>query len=228
MTSSNSNDALSWISWFCSMPGHEYYAEVSDDFIEDSFNLTGLSAHVPLYQEAFEMIMDLEPEDDTYTRIPDLSILEPHAEMLYGMIHQRYITTRPGLLQMLKKYEAGEFGYCPRVYCEKYKVLPCGQHDLPKLGNVRLYCPNCKDIYTPTSSKFNNVDGAHFGSSFPHLFVQAFPDIFIPEIPNVYTAKIFGFRVHAHSPYGPRMQWLRSVPSSSLTPLLNLPTDTHS
>lgn len=37
------------------------FAEVSEDFIEDDFNLTGLSQLVPFYKEALEMILDVEP-----------------------------------------------------------------------------------------------------------------------------------------------------------------------
>jgi len=38
----------SWIASFCNVIGHEYFAEVSEDFIEDDFNLTGLGAVVPM------------------------------------------------------------------------------------------------------------------------------------------------------------------------------------
>jgi hypothetical protein len=52
---------LTWISWFCSLPGHEYFCEVSEDFIEDDFNLTGLNTMVPFWKEAMEMVLDVEP-----------------------------------------------------------------------------------------------------------------------------------------------------------------------
>lgn len=29
--------------WFTSLPGHDYFCEVHEDFIEDDFNLTGKS-----------------------------------------------------------------------------------------------------------------------------------------------------------------------------------------
>ena len=38
----------SWIGNFCSMLGHEYFAEVTEEFIEDDFNLTGLGQMVPM------------------------------------------------------------------------------------------------------------------------------------------------------------------------------------
>lgn len=61
--SDTGTDSLTWISWFCSLPGHEYFAEVGEDFIEDDFNLTGLNALVPFYKEALEMILDVEPRE---------------------------------------------------------------------------------------------------------------------------------------------------------------------
>jgi len=71
------------------------------DFIEDDFNLTGLSSLVPFYKEAMEMILDVEPEEESH-RVPDVSIVESSAELLYGLIHQRYIITRQGLQQMVR------------------------------------------------------------------------------------------------------------------------------
>lgn len=53
--SSTSATPESWISSFCSLLGHEYFAEVSEEFIEDDFNLTGLQSQVPMYKEALEV-----------------------------------------------------------------------------------------------------------------------------------------------------------------------------
>ena len=58
-----------------------------------------------------------------------------------------------------EKYEAGVFGSCPRVYCMGCNVVPCGRSDLPGLDTVKLFCPNCNDIYVPASSRFQGVDG---------------------------------------------------------------------
>ncbi|KMU87291.1 casein kinase II beta subunit CKB1 [Coccidioides immitis H538.4] len=48
----------SWITAFCSLMGHEYFAEVSEEFIEDDFNLTGLQSQVP------------KPSDGPVTSLP--------------------------------------------------------------------------------------------------------------------------------------------------------------
>lgn len=176
--SESGTESLTWISWFCSLPGHEYFAEVGEDFIEDDFNLTGLNALVPFYKEALEMILDVEPPEEDSLKIPDVSIVESSAELLYGLIHQRYILTRHGMQQMVDKYEAGHFGYCPRVFCHSHPVLPCGRSDLPGLDTVKLFCPNCIDNYSPPSSRFHGVDGAFFGTTFPHLLYQCYRDLF--------------------------------------------------
>lgn len=117
-----------------------------------------------------------------------MSIVESSAELLYGLIHQRYIITRQGLSQMVAKYEAAHFGYCPRVYCNQTKVLPSGRSDLPGVDGVKLFCPTCVDTYTPPSSRFNGVDGAFFGTTFPHLLFQQHPEL-IPALPQIPAGK---------------------------------------
>lgn len=119
----------------------------------------------------------IRPTEESSLTIPDVSIIESSAELLYGLVHQRYIVTKAGLQAMvscsksvlqktsahpvhqLDKYENGSFGSCPRYFCHGTHVLPCGRSDQPGLDTVKLYCPNCNDIYTPPSSKYQNVDG---------------------------------------------------------------------
>ncbi|PCH41087.1 hypothetical protein WOLCODRAFT_137182 [Wolfiporia cocos MD-104 SS10] len=175
-SSSTPTSTLTWISWFCSLPGHEYFCEVSEEFIEDDFNLTGLNAMVPFWKEAMEMVLDVEPDEDA-SKIPDVSIVEASSELLYGLVHQRYILTRAGLQAMVDKYEGGMFGSCPRVFCNGCNVVPCGRSDLPGIDTVKLFCPNCNDIYTPPSSRFQGVDGAFFGTTFAHLFFQSYREL---------------------------------------------------
>lgn len=38
---------MGWIQWFCSLEGHEFLAEIDEEFIRDSFNLYGLQSHFP-------------------------------------------------------------------------------------------------------------------------------------------------------------------------------------
>jgi casein kinase II subunit beta len=161
---------------------------------------------VAMYKEALEMILDVEPEDDedeeeeeeeeedeslvgdradrvggrerrNHSRMAsDLSVIESSAEMLYGLIHQRFICSRAGIQQMSEKYELGHFGACPRTNCEQARTLPVGLSDIPGEDTVKLFCPSCLDVYVPPNSRFQTVDGAFFGRTFGSLFLLTFPD----------------------------------------------------
>jgi casein kinase II subunit beta len=215
------------------------------------------------------MILDVEPEDsptsaseeeasdpssaiDASTTHPrprrhnriasDLSVIESSAELLYGLIHQRYICSRAGIQQMSEKYELSHFGNCPRTNCEHARTLPVGLSDIPGEDTVKLFCPSCLDVYVPPNSRFQTVDGAFFGRTFGALFLMTFPEYDISKKPNesltptthedkpmingmvaynlapglgrgkVYEPRIYGFRVSERARSGPRMQWLRSRP----------------
>ena len=88
-----------------------------------------------------------------------------------------------------------EFGECPRMLCKGQAVIPMGVTDEPKLGgNVKLYCPKCRDVYNCVSP-FKSVDGAFFGPTFPNLFFMTYEDL-VPEKSNEeYVPRVFGFRI---------------------------------
>ncbi|MBA0825498.1 hypothetical protein Goarm_022076, partial [Gossypium armourianum] len=150
--SGSDGDDTSWISWFCNLRGNEFFCEVDDDYIQDDFNLCGLSSQVPYYDYALDLILDVESSHGDMFTEEQNELVESAAEMLYGLIHSRYILTGKGIAAMLDKYKNYDFGRCPRVYCCGQPCLPVGQSDIPRLSTVKIYCPRCEDIFYPRSN----------------------------------------------------------------------------
>ncbi len=172
---SASDEDGSWIAWFCGLRGNEFFCEVDEDYIQDDFNLTGLNGLVPYYDYALDMVLDVEmPMEDTLTE-EQQEIVESAAEMLYGLIHARYIVTNRGMHAMYEKYRSASFGRCPHVFCQGQPVLPVGLSDLPRNYTVNVFCPRCHGLFFPKSTRQANIDGAYFGTTFPHLYLMNHP-----------------------------------------------------
>ncbi|KAL1920893.1 uncharacterized protein VTP21DRAFT_11528 [Calcarisporiella thermophila] len=182
-----------WVDWFLSLKGNEYFCEIDEEYILDRFNLTGLNTEVSHYQQAMDLITDsLEEEIDDDLR----EQVEKSARHLYGLIHARYILTGRGLAKMVDKYKRADFGRCPRVLCYNQPLLPVGLSDIPYGKSVKLYCPRCEDVYNPKSSRHSTIDGAYFGTSFPHMLFQIYPNLVPSKTSERYVPRIFGFKIH--------------------------------
>uniref|UniRef100_A0A7S2UQR9 Casein kinase II subunit beta n=1 Tax=Attheya septentrionalis TaxID=420275 RepID=A0A7S2UQR9_9STRA len=198
---SASDEDGSWIAWFCSLRGNEFFCEVDEDYIQDDFNLTGLNGLVPYYDYALDMVLDVEmPMEDTLTE-EQQEIVESAAEMLYGLIHARYIVTNRGMHAMYEKYRATGFGRCPHVFCQGQPVLPVGLSDLPRNYTVNVFCPRCHGLFFPKSTRQANIDGAYFGTTFPHLYLMTHPEIIPAKPAQNYVPRVYGFKVHQSSLY---------------------------
>jgi len=196
MSSSDHEEAtFGWINWFLTLKGNEYFCQIEEDYIQDNFNLTGLISQIPYYDFALDLVTDIENEEELTDQ--QLQMIEHDAEVLYGLVHARYILTTRGLYAMLEKYRHHDFGSCPRHLCNHQALLPVGITDQKAKESVKLYCADCKEIYKCRSSRHENVDGAYFGTTFPHLFFLVFPELQPTRRKVIYTPRIFGFRIHA-------------------------------
>lgn len=89
------------------------------------------------------------------------------------------------------------------VHCAGQPVLPVGLKDDMGFDTVKVYCPKCNQIYHPPpirskTGSGSGVDGAAFGTTFPHLFLMTFSNL-VPDpltTEATYVPRVFGFRVH--------------------------------
>mmetsp|Transcript_73999 Transcript_73999/g.198690 ORF Transcript_73999/g.198690 Transcript_73999/m.198690 type:complete len:268 (-) Transcript_73999:203-1006(-) len=197
LSGSELDEEITWIEWFCHLKGNEFFVEVDEDYIQDDFNLTGLSSLVPYYEYALSMILDFDDQDD---HLPEdqQPLVETAAQMLYGLIHARFIMTSRGMTAMHDKYNDYVYGTCPMMQCEALNqaVLPIGTSDLLRQGAAKVYCPHCKEVYHPKSSRLECLDGAYFGTSFAHLFFLTYQHLVPKSIPQPYVPRLYGFKVH--------------------------------
>jgi len=138
----------------------------------------------------------MENPNDELLSEEQQEIVEQAAEMLYGLIHARYILTSRGMHAMLEKYKNVAFGRCPHVFCQGQPVLPLGLSDV--LGNsmVKIFCPKCENVYFPKSSRTCSIDGAYFGTTFAHLFLMQYPELVPPPPSQTYVPRVYGFRIN--------------------------------
>lgn len=121
-----------------------------------------LKHNIEHYNEALYQIIDMEKDesaDELQKKDMDIQILiKQEAQKLYGLIHQRFIESPFGLdlmvslkfyfqLKQKSKMMKGDFGFCPRVLCEKQPVIPWGESDKPDISQTRVFCPKCKGLF---------------------------------------------------------------------------------
>lgn len=66
--------------------------------------------------------------------------------------------------------------------------------DKLRQNRVKVYCPKCEEMYIPQGS--HRLDGAYFGSSLAHIFLQAYEKMIVLP-PKVYQFEptLFGFKI---------------------------------
>ncbi|ELP87844.1 casein kinase II subunit beta, putative [Entamoeba invadens IP1] len=194
--------SMPWITRFCSMPGHEYFVEVDEDYIGDQFNTYGLERCVPHFSKALDYILDCS-DDCSHSRVSQED-LQQSAETLYGLVHARYILTLDGMKKMRVKVNQQAFGCCQRVKCDEQPLLPVGLYDTVGQETVKCFCPKCKDLYIPMDPHESKIDGSFIGMSFPHLYMLQYPDVVLDSDSSdsyddsnsdVFCPTIYGFKI---------------------------------
>lgn len=80
------DDDDTWIRWFCSLKGNEFFCVVPDEFVFDNFNLTGLKDIVPHYNKALDIILDSESGMNVSFSFRSHSSFSPSCFTLYRVL----------------------------------------------------------------------------------------------------------------------------------------------
>lgn len=190
----------SWVESFCGRYGHEFLVVVPQSFICDPvvgnslFRLMDLS---PLHEEALRFLSGLPGSNIDCAHNAEHQRV---CEEVYLALHARYVMTAEGMASVKSLFERGRYGTCPRILCRGQHLLPLGQHDAFRRSRCITFCPRCREIYYPASRSLGRIDGAAFGTTFPHLLLLAHPHLQPPEpspnLPaNKYIPRVFGFPV---------------------------------
>ena len=89
------------------------------------------------------------------------------------------------------------------MQCGSQPVLPVGLKDEMGAETVKIFCPKCNQVFHPPpvrsrAGTASGVDGAAFGTTFPHLFLMTFSNLVPDPLPaeSAYVPRVFGFRVY--------------------------------
>ena len=102
---------------------------------------------------------------------------------------------------MYEKYRLAHFGRCPHVFCQGQPVLPVGLSDLPRNYTVNVFCPRCHGLFFPKSTRQANIDGAYFGTTFPHLYLMTHPVSTKSTVTNIYLSLLVPQSIYIYIPY---------------------------
>ena len=191
------NSVQEWVDWYLSLPRAKYFVRIDKEFLHNISNYYGIKQKINHFDAAFQLMINnnVPPELGNMELDSEAWLIEQQAEILYGFIHSLYIMTSKGLSLMKEKYDKGEFPKCPRVLCNGIYCLPYGISETINEYSVKLYCPNCNDIFNKTDKNIPAIDGAFFGPSWVHSFVLKYPTILPKELPHTYIPKLFGFTI---------------------------------
>jgi casein kinase II subunit beta len=142
--------------------------------------------------------------DAMYNKVRTEPIREGPIRRLFALVGApASLLTIVFLRLFASQYAAKDFGTCPLVQCGSQPVLPVGLKDEMGAETVKIFCPKCNQVFhpPPVRSRPGNasgVDGAAFGTTFPHLFLMTFSNLVPDPLPaeSAYVPRVFGFRVY--------------------------------
>ncbi|EAY17082.1 Casein kinase II regulatory subunit family protein [Trichomonas vaginalis G3] len=201
--------APSFGEWLTSQQMYSYMVIVDPSYLSDNFNFFGLKKYFNRFNEALIKIRSPHKESDE----EDEDLMDQSIN-LYGLIHARFICTLDGIDLVKEKYDSGKFPTCPRYLCNGCRCLPYGVSEIFEEATMKIFCPNCCDVYESQFSPYGRLDGAFFGPTYVHILRQRFRSI-VPKAPcNVFVPRAFGFKMDRKRSPKPK----KSIIQNSTTP----------
>jgi casein kinase II subunit beta len=147
----------SWLQWYLALEDHDFLVEVERDFLKDKFNLINLRETCgnppPMsksrFKETLRLILSSKVPNEQDLQSASFLELNQDAFDIYGRLHARFVATPTGLAKIYHKYLSGVYGACPRLHCDRQRLLPLGMSDKPRASRVKVYCPRCEESYVP-------------------------------------------------------------------------------
>lgn len=166
-------------------PKGQLFVRVNDAFIASESSKSDVMKIVRDAAQACQILLSpLSPS----TKEKDMDT----ARLLYSVIHRKYLLTDEGRQAMIKRRDEGAFPPCRRTLCDKCRCFPIGLSEGISEGSVKMFCPNCTDVYTWTGSE---IDGGFFGKEWIHRLIEKCPSVTPTTPAEAYEPRVFGFRV---------------------------------
>ena len=186
---------LQWVDWFLSQPFSKYFVRIDDDYLNNIENYYGIRQKVSNFDSSYKTICGKYNFDDKLLKTSK-DCFNECVLILYGHLHSRFILTDRGLELMFEKYKMNCFESCPRTFCNQIMCIPYGISNDFGESAIKMFCPNCNHIYFVKNEDCNAIDGACFGNSWVHLFLQKYNKIVPEKKPKIYIPRLFGYQLY--------------------------------
>uniref|UniRef100_A0A1I8FNG9 Casein kinase II subunit beta n=1 Tax=Macrostomum lignano TaxID=282301 RepID=A0A1I8FNG9_9PLAT len=186
--------AANWIAEFCDRPGNEFFCKTRTTS-GTAFNLTGLGTAVPNYHRAMKLLLDGPEQLDLASDDPQAGDSAAECRAAVRLDSRALHHVRPGHPQMVAKWMLGHFGVCRRVFCRKNSGFSC-LSDIPGGGHGKGVLPPLHGGVRPQLSRHLHVDGAYFGTGFPHLLFLSIRNAGPSRQPISFAPSLYGFKIH--------------------------------
>ena len=184
---------LIWVKNFLSFPSSYVFVDVDVKFLKEFLeNFVATSSLITDFKESKKLIFASSIKEV----LAAPQSIQSQAEILYGLAHAKYLLTVEGQEKMISKQKSKIFAHCPRLYCQRTTCFPCGVSDSLQELSIKMYCPNCHEIYNVSDDLISNIDGAYFGLKWLECVCQSHPELRLSSQTPEYVPRIYGFRIY--------------------------------